>query len=343
MRFRQLDSIVELEAGTSITAQRTVSQQDSYFLDHFPEFPVLPGVLTLEAMFQACDWLVRKTDGFCRSVVALREVRNLKFSGMVRPGQVLVVGAEVKKLDSESATFVARAKVDDVVVASGRIVLERYDLAERRPTRAATDRYLRENKRRQFQVLDPNSADHRPVVPTHYRWMWIDRFTEFVSGQRAVAVKTVSITDEPLDLYMPGFPVMPCSLIVEGIAQIGGALVGQLRDFEDRVMLAKAGRVVMHREAVPGDRMTYSAEIVNVEPEGARVRATSHIDDELQAEVELLFAYLGEEVAAEALIAPADLIVMLRLYGLYDVGKTASGEPIAVPQRLLDAEQGMYR
>ena len=96
-------------------------------------------------MFQACDWLVRKTDEFARSVVALKEVRNLKFAGMVRPGQLLVIGAKTKKLDSQCGTFVAEARVDDAVVASGRIVVERYNLADRYPTRATTDRYLRKN------------------------------------------------------------------------------------------------------------------------------------------------------------------------------------------------------
>jgi 3-hydroxyacyl-[acyl-carrier-protein] dehydratase len=165
---------------------------------------------------------------------------------------------------------------------------------------------------------------------------------EFVSGQRAVAVKTVSISDEPLDHYMPGFPIMPCSLIIEGLAQTGGILVSQSRGFEDRVVLAKASRVVIHRVAVPGDRMTYHAEIVNVGPEGAMVRATSRIDDALHAEVDLFFAFLGEQVVAGALIPPADLLVLLRAYGLYDVGKTANGDPISVPQHLLDAERKRY-
>ncbi|NQT16364.1 MAG: beta-hydroxyacyl-ACP dehydratase [Planctomycetes bacterium] len=169
--------------------------------------------------------------------------------------------------------------------------------------------------------------------------MWVDRFTEFVSGRRASAIKTVSLTDETVDLYMPGFPVMPCSVIVEGLAQTGGILVSELKKYEKEVVLAKVSKAVFHRPALPGDTMAYSAEIVDVHPEGAIVRGTSHIGDELHAEFELFFAYLGGRLAELELIRPDELLGMLRLYGLYDVAQTEAGDPLDVPQPLLDAER----
>ncbi len=339
MRFRQLDRIIQLEPGVEITAERTLSGRDSLFLDHFPQFPVLPGVLTLEAMFQACDWLVRETDEFCQSVVLLKEVRSLKFAGFVQPGQTFTVTAHVKKLDDQVATFLARMTVDDRLVASSRLVLERFDLADRYPSRAALDPFLRMRKVEQFRILDPHDPENEPVAPTSFRWMWLDRFTEFVRGQRAEAIKTVSLTDEPLDLYLPGFPVMPCSLILEGLAQTGGTLISELQGFEKSVVLGKVGKAVFHRPALAGDTMTYRTEVADVQPEGAIVRATSHIADKLHAEVELSFAYLDDRLGGIDLIEPADLLRILRLYGLYDVGETDDGHPLDVPQRLLNGEQ----
>ena len=338
MRFRQLDRIIRLQPGREITAERTLSDCDSFFLDHFPHFPVLPGALTLEAMFQACDWLIRKTDEFSRSVVLLKEVRSLKFAGFVRPGQTFTVTAHVRKLDDQIGKFVARVTVDDQVVASSRLVLQRFNLADRYPARAATDRYLTMQKLEQYETIGPQSPGSEPVAPTGYRWMWLDRFTQFVSGQWAEAIKTVSLTDEPLDLYMPGFPVMPCSLVIEGLAQTGGILISECHDFEKPVVLAKIGKAVFHRPALPGDTMTYSAEIANVQPEGAIVMGTSRIENELHAETELYFAYLDDRLGGIELIPPADLLKILRLYGLYDVGKTGSGSPLDVPPQLLEAE-----
>jgi 3-hydroxyacyl-[acyl-carrier-protein] dehydratase len=339
MRFRQLDRIIQLQPGVEITAERTLSGHDSLFLDHFPEFHVLPGVLTLEAMFQACDWLIRETDEYRRSVVLLKEVRSLKFAGFVQPGQTFTVTAQVKKLDEQTGKFVARVTVDDRVVASSRLVLEQFDLADRFPSRAALDPYLRSRKREQFRVIEPQAPRNEPIAPTSFRWMWIDRFTEFVRGQRAEAVKTVSLTDEPIDLYVPGFPLMPCSLILEGFAQAGGVLVSEVRDFEKSVVLGKVSKAVFHRPALAGDTMTYSTEIADVQPEGAIVQGTSRIAGELHAEVELSFAYLEDQLGGIELIPPAELLRILRVYGLYDIAEDGEGNPLDVPRRMLDAEE----
>jgi 3-hydroxyacyl-[acyl-carrier-protein] dehydratase len=132
---------------------------------------------------------------------------------------------------------------------------------------------------------------------------------------------------------------MPCSLILEGLAQVGGTLVSEIRRFEQPVVLAKVGKAIFHRPAVPGDTMTYHAEILDVQPEGAIVRGTSRIGDEPHAEAQLSFAYLGDRFDGIELIEPADVLSMLRLYGLYDVGQTEGGDRLDIPQPLLDAEE----
>ena len=83
------------------------------------------------------------------------------------------------------------------------------------------------------------------------RWIWIDKFTEFTSRKSATAIKNVSLAEEHLhDLY-PAFPIVPHSLIVEGMAQTAGILVGEARDFEEKVILAKIGRATFHRLVRP--------------------------------------------------------------------------------------------
>ena len=61
------------------------------------------------------------------------------------------------------------------------------------------------------------------------RWIWIDKFLEFRSGEFARAVKNVTLAEEHLHDHFPGYPVMPASLIIEGLAQAGGILVGILQ------------------------------------------------------------------------------------------------------------------
>jgi len=82
------------------------------------------------------------------------------------------------------------------------------------------------------------------------RWFWIDRFTEFERGRRAVAIKGVALSEEQFDDYSPGFPLMPASLVIEGMAQTAGLLVGEMEGFAQRVVLAKIGKAIFHRPAV---------------------------------------------------------------------------------------------
>ncbi len=339
MRFRQLDQITQLRPGADITALRTLSDREAYFGDHFPQFPVMPGVLTLEAMFQACNWLVRATDEFANAVVVLKEARNVRFTGLVRPGQTLTVSAAIQKHTPHVTTLSASGNVAGATVASGRLVLERFNLADRYPSRAPVDGSLRKKMKAQFELLQAESPGNAAVTPSAYRWMWIDRFSEFVRGRRAVAIKTVSMTDEPIDLYMPGFAVMPCSLIIEGFGQTGGILVGAGHDFEKRIVLAKVSKAVFHRPAVAGDTLVYTTEIESDQHDGALIHGTSRIGGELHGEVELFFAYLDARTIDGELIGPADLLALLRLYGLYDVGQREDGDPLPIPQRLLAAER----
>lgn len=171
------------------------------------------------------------------------------------------------------------------------------------------------------------------------RWFWIDRFIEFERGRRAVALKAVSMAEEQLDNYLPGYPVMPSSLIIEGLAQTAGLLIGESSGFEARVVLAKVSKAVFHRQAVPGDVLRYSASIVNKSSDGAIANCTSHIGDSLHAEVDLMFAFLDDRFGTGPLFEPADFVVLCHSFGIYDVGRTETGEPIELPQFYKDAQE----
>jgi 3-hydroxyacyl-[acyl-carrier-protein] dehydratase len=334
MRFRQLDSIVDLQPGSEITAVRTLSGDDRFYRDHFPNFPVLPGVLTLEMMFQASQWLMHKTDGFSHSLVLLKQARNVKFSSLLEPGETVNVSAQIRKMDERDATLIAQVTTAKGKVASGRLTVERTDLASLAPCRAAMDGQLRRARSLQFEALDPHSATHQAVSPTSFRWMWIDRIIEFKSGSHATAIKAVSLSEEPVDMYVPHFPVMPCSLVIEGLAQLSGMLISEINDFARPLVLAKVGKAIFHRPARPGDTMTYSVEITDIEPEGALAVGTSHIDGQLHAEVELFFAYVEDFISDASLMDPADIRTMTEIIGLYDVGTTATGEPLSSSREL---------
>ena len=138
MRFRFIDRITQIEPGQRIEAVKHLSGDERYLDDHFPKLPLMPGVLMLEAMYQAGLWLVRRTENFAHSVVLLNEARNVKFSGLVQPGQSLVVTADIKKQEGDRTTLVTQGTVDGKVVASARLVVEAFHLGDRYPHGAQT-------------------------------------------------------------------------------------------------------------------------------------------------------------------------------------------------------------
>jgi 3-hydroxyacyl-[acyl-carrier-protein] dehydratase len=106
------------------------------------------------------------------------------------------------------------------------------------------------------------------------RWIWIDKFEKFEVNVAAVALKNVSLAEEHLHDHFPGFPVMPASLMIEGMAQTAGILVGAARQFKEKVILAKIGKASFSRLVRPGEQLVYSARIVNVTEQGASIEGT---------------------------------------------------------------------
>ncbi len=153
MRFCLLDRITELEPGVRVRAVKRLRPDEEYLKDHFPRFPVMPGVLMLEAMYQAAAWLVRQSEGFANSIVVLKEARNIKYADFVTPGKELVVTAEIIKQEGSLTTLKAQGTIDGNVAVNGRLVLDRFNLAERHPSRRDTDPYLRSELRNVLQRL----------------------------------------------------------------------------------------------------------------------------------------------------------------------------------------------
>ena len=131
------------------------------------------------------------------------------------------------------------------------------------------------------------------------RWIWIDRLEEFLSGQSARAVKTVSIAEDHLHEQYPGFPVMPHSLIIEGLAQTGGILVGEANNYTKNVVLAKIPKAKFTRDALPGESLTYTTKIEQIGEVGGLVSGTVHVGDEQIGEAEIFFAHVDPAMTKE--------------------------------------------
>jgi 3-hydroxyacyl-[acyl-carrier-protein] dehydratase len=129
------------------------------------------------------------------------------------------------------------------------------------------------------------------------RWLWIDKFTEFTSHKSASAVKCATLAEEHLHDVYGDYPIVPHSLIVEGFAQTGGMLVGESRNFEEKVILAKISKATFHRVVRPGDTIEFSTVVDQLNDQGASIRGTVKCGNDLVAEIEMMFSHIDQNMA----------------------------------------------
>jgi 3-hydroxyacyl-[acyl-carrier-protein] dehydratase len=106
-------------------------------------------------MTQAAAWAVRLGEDFAHSIVVLREARNVKYGDFVEPGRVLTVTAEIQSQDERFTKVKASGSVGDRTSLTARLVLERYNMADRIPYGDAVDARVRAEMRKLWALLHP--------------------------------------------------------------------------------------------------------------------------------------------------------------------------------------------
>jgi 3-hydroxyacyl-[acyl-carrier-protein] dehydratase len=164
MRFVLIDRIIDLQPGRSLLAVKNLTLAEEYLADHFPGFPVMPGVLMLEALTQAGAWLIRDLEDFAHSVVVLKSARTIKYGSFVEPGRQLQIRVELTGRDDRECSFKGEGLVDDQVVVKGRFSLTRYNLRERNPALHATDAVIVAGLRDLYATLRKGSVGARAMI-----------------------------------------------------------------------------------------------------------------------------------------------------------------------------------
>lgn len=164
MRFVLIDRITELQPGHSLVAIKNLSLAEEYLADHFPGFPVMPGVLMLESLTQAAAWLIRDMEDFAHSVVVLKKAKMIKYGSFVEPGRQLRVKVTMTSHDDREANFKGEGTIDDQVMVRGQITLTRYNLRDRDPALHATDASIVVGLRELFVTLRKGSVGAKALV-----------------------------------------------------------------------------------------------------------------------------------------------------------------------------------
>ncbi len=153
MKFNLIDRVTELVPGERIKAVKAVTLAEEYLADHFPTFPVLPGVLMIEALVQASMCLVRATEDFAHSMLVLAEAKNVTYKSFVAPGRVLEVQVAAKRIDADSSQFTGVGRCGDQEMVKAHWTLRHWNLADRDPEMADLDQKLISSARKQMSLL----------------------------------------------------------------------------------------------------------------------------------------------------------------------------------------------
>ena len=158
MKFNLVDKVEQLSSERIVTV-KYVSLAEEYLADHFPTFPVLPGVLMLEALTQAAGWLLHRKSGFAKSIAVLKEARNVKYGSFVPPGSFLRVDVEAIKFTDTGGTFKAFGAVNQNTALSARLEMAYFNLAEHQPENGQQlDQALTEHNRSRWSILAQSTA-----------------------------------------------------------------------------------------------------------------------------------------------------------------------------------------
>lgn len=158
MKFVLLDRIVALEPGRSIVTRKALSLAEEYLADHFPTFPVMPGVMMLEALVQSAAFLVRATNDFATSMVVLEEAKNVTYKSFVSPGRVLELKVDAVRIDARNSEFRGAGVCGDREMVKAQLKLRHYNLADENSGLAELDRTLMEKARGLFALLGGPAA-----------------------------------------------------------------------------------------------------------------------------------------------------------------------------------------
>ncbi len=153
MRFILIDKIVSLKSGKEIKAVKNVSLAEEYLADHFPIFPVLPGVLLLEGLIESASWLVREAEDFDHSMILLEQARNVKYKSFIAPGAQVEYTVQAKTIEESVSSFIGFGISGGEKIVEARFGLRHFNLADKNSTMAAVDAEIIENMKKRWKLL----------------------------------------------------------------------------------------------------------------------------------------------------------------------------------------------
>lgn len=125
--FQMVERVLDVVHGESVTALKNVSVNEPYFMGHFPDAPIMPGVLVIESAAQACS-LAIEADGTDESTIyVLLKVKDFKFVKPIIPGDTMIINCKKTMGSAGLYSFAVTISVNDKVRAKGELMFTAVD------------------------------------------------------------------------------------------------------------------------------------------------------------------------------------------------------------------------
>jgi len=153
MKYMLIDKIVDFEAGKELNAVKNVSLAEEYLGDHFPIFPVLPGVFLLQGLVESASWLVRQSENFAHSMVLLTEAKNVKYKSFAAPSMQIKYNVTAKMIDENISSFIGKGFCGDEAIVEARFGLRHFNLSDTDSAKAVEDAQIIESLKKRLGLL----------------------------------------------------------------------------------------------------------------------------------------------------------------------------------------------
>jgi len=158
MKFYLVDKIESVELGRRIVTVKALSMAEEYLADHFPAFPVLPGVMMLEALTQSAAWLVRLEQNWANSVIVLSAAKNVRYAHFVQPGDLMRCDLEAMEIGPSGAKFKGTATVGEHTTVTARLELSCFNIKDKAPYLTGADESILATLRKRWELIGGPAA-----------------------------------------------------------------------------------------------------------------------------------------------------------------------------------------
>jgi len=289
--FLMLDRVQLGEETTELTAIKNVTTNESQFCGHFPDNPIMPGVLQLEAMYQAATIALKKSTSNS-GLVILKTVKKTRFKNPVKPGDQMVIVVKISNVSEGGCDVSGSCKVNGKVSCQATFSLA-YQNADDLQPKSLTSEYKSDLFDEQELVF--NSSNIASFLPHRFPFHYIDNVIYNDDDSRIIGQKLFS-ANEPFAGYSANGAFAPNIMLLETVAQLGCVkLLSQEQHKGKLGLFLSIENAEIKRQAIPGDLITFDVTFLYFKSVMGKATGIISCGEEVIATMDIAFALVAQE------------------------------------------------